>query len=49
MLRFKHSRLTRFRFQVRINLRLICMVVGKGRVDLRQAQMAKLLRDLFRD
>ena len=41
--------LLRFGAQVRVNLRLVGVVVGKGRVHLRQRQMANLSGDLFRN
>ncbi len=47
MLLLESRCLEHFRGEVRINLRLIRVVVGEGRVNLRQRQMAKLPQDLL--
>ena len=38
-----------FSFQVRVNFRLVGMVVRQRGMDLRQGQMAKPMRDFFRN
>ena len=38
-----------FSFQVRVDFRLVGMVVRQSGMDLRQGQMAKLTRDFFRN
>ena len=49
MLLFEGLCLPRLGFQVSVDPRLVGVVAGKGRMNLRQRQMAKLPHDLFRN
>jgi len=42
------QKIRRFRFEFAVNLVAVGMIVGKGRIDLGQADMRILLADLFR-
>lgn len=46
---FEGLSLLRLGFHVRVDLRLVGMVVSEGRMNLRQRQVAKLPRDLLRN
>lgn len=49
MLLFEGLGLLRLGFQVRVDFRLVGMVVSEGRMNLRQRQVAELPHDLLRN